>query len=307
MTESNSGSDRPQFVVQDCFIETPFERRYQSIIRHAWYQRSWHIIAALPGSGKTYGIYDLLNSYPMYKDLTGKTSLPLLYICTPANAPKQGDLGGAISDVLGYVPPMRWNVKRRWLIGALADMQVECMIFDDAHNLSLEQLTYVKELTDNLAAPPYRRKVGLCLVVAHSGNDMPLKAVFEGAGVFGQQLRWRMDTERWYSVVPGHTEEEIRDILTAFEDLYRSQLPGLQLRRWSKNIFVWLTHKTIDTENTGRVTMCHLTDLVNIAVRTAYNQGATDVDEEIMLKTAELMTVRRSEITYIDDDLLSKP
>ena len=43
----------------DGFIETPFEQRFQSLLRQAWHQRSWHVIVAEPGSGKTMGICDL--------------------------------------------------------------------------------------------------------------------------------------------------------------------------------------------------------------------------------------------------------
>ncbi len=42
----------------DGFIETPFERRFQGLLRQAWLQRSWHVIVAEPGSGKTMGIGD---------------------------------------------------------------------------------------------------------------------------------------------------------------------------------------------------------------------------------------------------------
>ena len=42
----------------DGFIETPFERRFQALLRQAWFQRSWHVIVAEPGSGKTMGIGD---------------------------------------------------------------------------------------------------------------------------------------------------------------------------------------------------------------------------------------------------------
>ena len=43
----------------DGFIETPFEHRFQGLLRQAWHQRSWHVIVAEPGSGKTMGIGDL--------------------------------------------------------------------------------------------------------------------------------------------------------------------------------------------------------------------------------------------------------
>jgi hypothetical protein len=60
MTDSPHEQHRPPFVVRDTFLETPFEARFQALLRHAWERRSWHIIAAVPGSGKSWGIHDLV-------------------------------------------------------------------------------------------------------------------------------------------------------------------------------------------------------------------------------------------------------
>ena len=54
----------------------------------------------------------------------------------------------------------------------------ECLIIDDAQDLNLAHLAFLKELTDNLAAPPYERQVSLCLVTAHTGMAIPLKEIF---------------------------------------------------------------------------------------------------------------------------------
>ena len=43
----------------DGFIETPFERRFQGLLRESWHDHRWHVIVAEPGSGKTMGICDL--------------------------------------------------------------------------------------------------------------------------------------------------------------------------------------------------------------------------------------------------------
>ena len=101
-------------------------------------------------------------------------------------------------------------------------------------------------------------------------------------------------------MVQGHTEEEVRSILVAFEEIYRSQLPDLQLCRWTRSIFTWLTHATLDPDGTKRVTMDHLTRLVTSTMRRSYEQGATDVDADTLQATAELMILRRDEITAIE-------
>ncbi len=164
---------------------------------------------------------------------------------------------------------------------------------------NLAHLAFLKELSDNLAAPPYERQVSLCLVTAHIGATIPLKEIFSRPDTLWRQFRRRLDTERPFCVVAGHTEEEVRSILAAFEDLYRSQLPDLQLCRWTKSIFIWLTHATLDPDGSKRVTMDHLTRLVTSVLRRSYEQGGRDVDAAILAATAERMILRRDEIVEI--------
>ncbi|MFL5696679.1 MAG: hypothetical protein ACJ797_06180 [Ktedonobacteraceae bacterium] len=218
-------------------------------------------------------------------------------------------MGIALSAAFGVMPKMPWALRRSWLVQILASTQVECIIIDDAQDLDLTHLALLKELTDNLAAPPYGRQVGLCLVAAHSGNVIPFRETFARPEMLWKQFRRRMATETPYCVVPGHTEEEVRRILITFEDLYRSQLPDLQLHRWTKAIFTWLTNPILDPDATGRITMDHLTRLITSTLRRAYEQGATDIDAMTLQTVAEVMILRRDEITLIDglpSDGLSK-
>jgi hypothetical protein len=101
--------------------------------------------------------------------------------------------------------------------------------------------------------------------------------------------------------VLGHTEEEVRPILATFEKFYRKQLPDLQLQRWTKPIFTWLTNSVLDPDSTGRVTMDHLTRLVTTALRKAYEAGANDITSTMLTETAELMILRREETTHIGE------
>jgi hypothetical protein len=303
MTEPRACLPRPPCVVQQKFLETAFESRFQALLRRAWKERSWHVIAAVPGSGKSLGIADFLHQSGAYKDTTGITRLPILAIRAPKNAAREQALGMAMSAAFGVVPSMPWWQRRSWLVQILASTGVECIIIDDAQDLNLVHLALLKELTDNLAAPPYARQVGLCLVAAYSGNVMPFKETFARPEVLWKQFRRRMATENPYCVVPGHTEEEVRRILLTFEDLYRSQLPDLQLHRWTKTIFAWLINPILDPDATGRVTMDHLSRLVTTSLRRAYEHGATDIDAATLQAVAEAMILRRDEITHIDGSL----
>jgi len=303
MTEARPEHRRPPFALQQEFLETAFERRFQGLVRQAWLNRSWHVIAAVPGSGKSLGISDVILESGAYKDTNGVTQLPILAIRAPKNAAREQALGLALSAAFGVIPSMPWALRRSWLVQILASCGVECLVIDDAQDLKLTHLALLKELTDNLAAPPYQRHIGLCLVAAHSGNVIPFKETFAGPDILWRQFRRRMDTEQPYCVVLGHTEEEIRPILTTFEELYRSQLPDLHLRRWSKTIFTWLSNPILDPDGSGRVTMDHLTRLVTSALRRAYQQGANDVDATILGEAAEMMVLRRDEVVQIDGTL----
>src|SRR5437879_3517779 len=55
MTDITVSDSRPPFTVHSYFLETAFELRFQSILRLAWLNQSWHVIAAVPGSGKSLG------------------------------------------------------------------------------------------------------------------------------------------------------------------------------------------------------------------------------------------------------------
>lgn len=299
MSDHTVSASHPAFIVHECFLETAFEVRFQGILRSAWEARTWHVIAALPGSGKSLGIADLTHQSDSHKDPRRGTHIPILAIRAPKNGGKDLALGMALCAAFGIVPAMPWYVRRSWLIHALAEVAVECLIIDDAQDLNLAHLAFLKELTDNLAAPPYERQVSLCLVTAHIGAAIPLKEIFSRPDTLWRQFRRRLDTERPFCVVAGHTQEEVRSILAAFEDLYRSQLPDLQLCRWTKSIFTWLTQATLDPDGSKRVTMDHLTRLVTSALRRSYEQGARDVDANILAATAERMILRRDELVEI--------
>lgn len=301
MTELGADFTHRPFVRYRKFLETPFEDRFQGMLRHAWQRRSWHVIAAVPGSGKSVGIADFLHQSGAYKETTGITRLPVLAIRSPKNAPREQALGTALTAAFGVIPAMPWAQRRSWLVHILASTGVECIIIDDAQDLHLTHLALLKELTDNLAAPPYEREVGLCLVAAHSGRAMPFKETFARPEVLWKQFRRRMAMENTYCVVPGHTEEEIRRVLLTFEHLYRSQLPDLQLPRWAKPIFSWLTNPILDSDATGRVTMDYLNKLVIASLSRAYEQGTTDLDATTLQTVAEEMLLRRDDIPSLDE------
>jgi hypothetical protein len=63
-------------------------------------------------------------------------------------------------------------------MGHLHQYGTECLIVDDAHDLSLEHLMLLKEVTDQ-GRLQYDHPLGLCLVAAGRGDTIPLKETFD--------------------------------------------------------------------------------------------------------------------------------
>ena len=98
-----------------------------------------------------------------------------------------------------------------------------------------------------------------------------------------------MDIERPFLVIQDHSEEEVGQVLAAFNQLYSGQFPDLNLQRWATYIFTSLTNPVLDPDGTRRVTMALLTRFVESALRRVYKQGATDVDAAVLEEVTTLM------------------
>ncbi|HZU05991.1 MAG TPA: ATP-binding protein [Chloroflexota bacterium] len=285
------------------FIENAFERRFQGLLRSAQRDRTWHVVAAVPGSGKSYGIADLVASSGAAKHPDGRTQLPVLAVCAPKGKASPGALGIALTMAFGIVPKMTGDARRAWLVGELVRAAAELLIIDDAHDLTLDHLAYLKELTDNLAAPPYQRRLGLCLVSASAQGVIPLQETFRARReLIWRQFRRRLDAGRPYCLVLGHTEDEVREICAGYEEVYREQFPRLRLVRWARSMYGWLTHPVLDPERSGRVTMSHLANLVRLGLGRAAAAGLDDVTGDLLHEVASLMTLRVEEVTLVDGE-----
>ena len=163
----------------DGFIETPFERRFQGLLRQAWHTRSWHVIVAEPGSGKTMGIGDLRDEAARQAGMVGGRRYPVLAVTAPKNDPREAALGNLLLLALGVGARGRWSERNYLLYDLLSQYGVECLICDDAHDLSMPHLIFLKELTDHLFLAYPAHPLGLCLVTAGRGASIPLKDVFD--------------------------------------------------------------------------------------------------------------------------------
>ncbi len=258
------------------FIETPFEQRFQGLLRQAWKLRRWHVIVAEPGSGKTMGIRDLSAQASREAGMLGGRRYPVLAVTAPKNDPKEAALGNFLLNALGLGARGRWSERKYLLFELLIQYGVECLIFDDAHDLSMPHLIFLKELTDQLqlTSPPYA--LGLCLVAAGRGAAMPIKDVFEQPETMWLQFRHRLD-----------------------------RLPELNLKQWTGSIYTWLTHPLLDPQKSGRVLMDHLMKLVTTALEWSYAEALKDVSSKHLEAAAEQLTLRR-EVIYVVDAIGQK-
>src|SRR5215831_12643135 len=93
---------------KDIFVETAFEKRFQAMLRYAWHKRSWHVIVADPGSGKTVGIRYLLKT---------AGSPAILAVVAPKNNDDEQALGDQLFSALGLSRRGSWRTRKPALIG----------------------------------------------------------------------------------------------------------------------------------------------------------------------------------------------
>ncbi len=289
----------------DGFIQTPFECRFQGLLRQAWHRRSWHVIVAEPGSGKTMGICDLRDESSRQAGTIGGRRYPVLAVTAPKNDPKEAALGNFLLTALGLSSRGRWSERKYLLFELLIQYGVECLVIDDAHDLSMPHLIFLKELTDQLQLS-CSQALGLCLVAAGRGASIPLKDVFDQPETMWMQFRRRLDHIHPYCRIASHTEAEVRDILLALERIYRPSFPELNLQQWTGSIYTWLTHPLLDPQKSGRVIMDHLVKLITTALEWSYAQAEIDVSPKYLEAAAEQLTLRRDKIHVVDVQNIKK-
>ncbi len=272
------------------FIETAFARRFQAMLRSARHNRSWQVIVADPGAGKTTSIRD------MQKRAGGRS---VLAVVAPKNNDDEQALGDQFLAALGVPIRGHWSTRKPKLMGRLHQSGTECLVVDDAHDLSMPHLMFLKEVTDQ-GRLQYDHPPGLCLVAAGRGNTIPLKEILDQPEPTWLQWRRRLDPLQPFCRVAGHTSEEVREVLATLETVFQPLLPQINLRRWTGSIYDWLTQSALDPTNSGRVTMDNLMKLVLAALEWSYEAKAPDVQVEWLERAAELLVLRHDTFRIID-------
>ncbi len=126
------------------FIETPFEQRFQGLLRQAWRSRRSHVIVAEPGSGKTMGIRDLSAQASREAGMMGGRRYPVLAVTAPKNDAKAAALGNFLLTALGLSARGHWSERKYLLFELLLQYGVECLVIDDAHDLCMPHLIFLR-------------------------------------------------------------------------------------------------------------------------------------------------------------------
>jgi hypothetical protein len=275
---------------KEFFVETAFAKRFQAMLRYSWHKRSWHVIVADPGSGKTVSI----------RDMAQRVGSPaMLAVTAPKNNEGEQALGDQLYTALGLPLRGHWRTRKPKLMGHLHHSGTEFLAVDDAHDLSFEHLMFIKELTDQ-GRLQYAHPLGLCLVAAGRGNTIPLKETLDQPDPTWLQFRRRFDKLEPFCRIAGHTSEEVREILETLETIFQPLFPQLNLRKWTSFIYASLTQPFFDPTKSGRVTMDYLMKLVTTALEWAYADGDTEVRAETLERAVELLVLRRNTLWIID-------
>src|SRR5438105_10394963 len=277
---------------KEIFVETAFARRFQKMLQDAWDTRSWHLLVADPGAGKTMSIRDL------QKRAGGRS---VLAVGAPKNNDDEQALGDQFFGALGLPLRGHWRTRKPKLMGHLHQYGTEFLSVDDVHDLSMPHLMLLKEVTDQ-GKLQYDHLLGVCLVAAGRGNTIPLKEILDQPEPTWLQWRRRLDSMQPFCRIASHTSEEVREILATLETVFQPLLPQLNLRRWAGSIYDWLTQPPLDPTRSGRVTMDNLMKLVIEALEWSYEAKAPDVQVKWLERAAELLVLRHDTFRIIDGE-----
>jgi type II secretory pathway predicted ATPase ExeA len=136
---------------KELFVETAFEKRFLGMLQVAWDNRSWHLLVADPGAGKSMGIRYLL------KRAGGRS---VLAVVAPKNNDAEQALGDQLLAALGLPIRGHWSTRKPKIMGHLHHYGTEFLIVDDAHDLSLEHLMFRKR-SDGPGAVAVRSSAGV--------------------------------------------------------------------------------------------------------------------------------------------------
>jgi hypothetical protein len=285
-------------------------------------------VCSMYGDGKSWTIRKIRADHPAHDerrpDGSSVRRLPILTIRVSKGLQSADRLMLAMAGELGAVPSIKAYRFRQWFVEALIRAGVELIVIDDAQDLTETQLSYLRELTDQLAdvvnsknadsgdaQRVEHRQPSLVLVAACNSKDplgQPVWAKIARLELNSQQFSRRLDGPDPIVFVDGLSKPEVGAVLASFDRLYRIRFPGLFLAEWGSSVYGWLTDPRIDRAKTETVRMRWLTELVRAALVTVDDQvnnpgplpsGAPATLENILLEAATRLNTRGLAYTVV--------
>lgn len=290
----------------ELFIPTRFARRLVEVLELALETGQWFVVCAQPGDGKSTALRWFLRRRPRTRDERGVAHVPILAArVTKATKSSPNTLMLALASSLGAVPNFTMSRFRLWFVTACDRAGVQMIVIDDAHELTDEQLDYLRELTDQLL--DRRRRVALVLLAAAKSTDptaLPVWRRIRASGLGAWQFDRRTDGSDPLVLIESMTEREQREVLATLQREYRSAFPSLRLTRYSTSMFEWLLDTRIDRAEMKRVRMDSICKVVYAALADAQTAGLTDVGAagELLHAAAVRLALRGSAFTLITGD-----
>src|SRR5438552_16212330 len=124
------------------------------------------------------GIGDLRDEACRQAGMMGGRRYPVLTVTAPKNDAREAALGNFLLTALGLGARGRWSERKYLLFELLIQYGVECLVIDDAHDLSMPHLIFLKELTDQLQLSHPPSALGLCLVDFRAWEHHPAERDF---------------------------------------------------------------------------------------------------------------------------------
>jgi len=292
-------------VYKHAFIETPFARRFQGFINEVRFERKWAIVGAYSRNGKTWCIKDLIENSGAVKEYNGYTRIPIIAVRSPDGSTPT-DLISSICRCFGFVPISNSAAQKKWLISSIPKLGVEQIIIDDAHELNLSHLKFIKWLTDSLELE-MNHYVSIVFSSIVSANSISIWNKI-------QQYRhedWMQQLYERFSLcreIPSHTCNEVAEILYGYEELYRPFVPDISLVKYTDNIYSWLICPELDIHNCRRVAMEHLAKLVFESVKVAYIEyNLKDVPLDLLFHIYKACFLNKDKVLSVEDKPAYKP
>ena len=303
-------SGREPFRWRNRYIPTGFSARLLPLLEYALETSSWLVVCARSGDGKSTTLRHFQSQHPFRRDADGVLRGDVIATRVPVGRGSADALLVALAEQLGAIPNLRLARLRQAVVSSIARAGIRLIVIDDAHELTLPQLNYLRELTDMLK--DLRRdtgaEVGLILLAVADTTDpgeQPLWRLIARSRLATEQFNNRLDGTSPLVMVESLSRDEVGRVLATYQRLYADLFPSLRLTPWTQLVFDWLTDRRIETAKTGRVRMRSVRRLLEAVLAEAWARELPGLDAEgrMLYDAAVRLAVRGTAYTSVADDL----